>query len=393
MFLVGIYLVSVTTAATAATKARPLCADSSGIFLGLSTDEDAYKSHMGFLDSTDSEDMRQSWTLTHEDHVNPHEGDATPKGPQKSYDGRYLQVLEDSGRTYPPHGEHIEHARDLDKNEVSAFQAPYVTFLLTVTKEGRGVHTLFLRWTGGDTVGGGDSLYVVMYKKGKKGTKTLVTGQQTVKPAVVPIETGIGRYAGCCYDMVTHACPCFSERPSNATCADNFFISTDKASTFGVQCRIGGGAMTIIKHPEWYLYAGQEAGDVMDFDSEPWDVTCEADGSNTRDSGHDFPSWELEPGDHELRIYAREDGTALDGIYVAGPTGSAPTVSKRYSRGDSTFCPKPPFVSGKTVGMVFGGLAILGVVWFSRTSKGSEIFSAVLSKPSMATRYIYVEGV
>jgi hypothetical protein len=26
-----------------------------------------------------------------------------------------------------------------------------------------GVHTLFLRWTGGDTVGGGDSLYATLY--------------------------------------------------------------------------------------------------------------------------------------------------------------------------------------------------------------------------------------
>eukprot|EP00957_Ditylum_brightwellii_P194784 14836780-Ditylum_brightwellii.AAC.1 len=82
--------------------------------------------------------------------------------------------------------------------------------------------------------------------------------------------------------------------------------------------------MDIIQGPKWYLYAGQEMGNVMDFDSEPWDATCEAEGSNTRDSGENFPSWDLEKGDYELRIYAREDGTALDAIYIAGPGAEAP---------------------------------------------------------------------
>jgi len=31
---------------------------------------------------------------------------------------------------------------------------------------------------------------------------------------------------------------------------------------------VGGGAMVIIKSPQWYLFAGQENGDV-NFDSEP----------------------------------------------------------------------------------------------------------------------------
>ena len=76
----------------------------------------------------------------------------------------------------------------------------------------------------------------------------------------------------------------------------------------------------------------------MDFADEPWDATCEANGSNTHDSGHDFPSWYLEEGDYDLRIYAREDGTALDGIYVAGPDSVAPGITSKYNAGDSTLC-------------------------------------------------------
>jgi hypothetical protein len=130
----------------------------------------------------------------------------------------------------------------------------------------------------------------------------------------------------------------------------------------------------------------------MDFDSEPWDVTCEADGSNTRDSSHDFPSWELDSGIYELRIYAREDGTALDAIYVAGPTGKAPAVSQRYSAGDSTICPHQP-VAGKIVGYSILGFAVVFLAWFTSTSRGKAIMGTVLTNPRNAVRYVYVEGV
>ena len=68
-----------------------------------------------------------------------------------------------------------------------------------------------------------------------------------------------------------------------------------------------------VQAPLWYLFAGQEYGNVMgapraqplapghgplttvlratspaDFDSEPWDMTCEAAGIGTADSGKDF---------------------------------------------------------------------------------------------------------
>jgi len=386
ILLVGIgFLVD----SSAAQKQKALCSDDQGVFLGLATDVDAYSTTQGVKgnkeNGNDGDNDPQSWVLTKENNSNPHEGrDAT--GPQHSYEGHYLQVLPDSGRSYPGRGEHLQHAKELDGN------SPYVTFLMKVTREGEGIHTLFLRWTGGDTVGGGDSLYVVMNKKERNDKRILVRGQQTVKPSVVPIDAGMSRFAGCCYDMVTHDCPCFAERPSNATCPTNRFIDRERAGNFGAQCRVGGGAMTIVKAPEWYLFAGQEAGDVMDFDSEPWDVTCEADGSNTRDSGHDFPSWVLEKGQYELRIYAREDGTALDGIYVAGPKGRAPTVSRRYSQGDSTICVRPPVATGKIIGFTFAGIAAVLIVWFASSNPGKEILSTVLSKPAAAVRYVYVDN-
>ena len=192
--------------------------------------------------------------------------------------------------------------------------------------------------------------------------------------------------------QVTHACPCFADKPDNATCPDQRFIDRARASTFGVQCPLGGGAMVIVRDPEWYLFAGQEAGDVMDFDSEPWDATCEAMGSNTRDSGHDFPSWMLDRGDYELRVYAREDGTALDAVYVAGPTGQAPAVGRRYSRGDSTLCGSQPAPIGSILAYSSLGLIVLGLVLASRTHRGREVMGSILSKPGEAVRYVYVEG-
>lgn len=193
---------------------------------------------------------------------------------------------------------------------------------------------------------------------------------------------------------MTHACPCFADKPDNATCADGRFIDRADASAFGVQCIVGGGEMTIVKAPEWYLFAGQEEGDVMDFDSEPWDVTCEAMGSNTRDSGHDFPSWVLEEaGDYELRIYAREDGTALDGIYVAGPNSSAPSVSKRYSKGDSTICPEASSWSWSSVSFASAGLVVLGgLVYAARTRQGRAFLGSVSLNTAEAVRYVYVDS-
>lgn len=383
--LLGICFLVSSTTTFAAQQQKALCADGAGVFLGLATDKDAYITVKGSPGDGDGKEA-QDWQLTDEPRIDPMSGDK-PKGPQHSYDGRFLQVLPDSGRSYPPRGGHLEHASDLDKKDN---RSPYVSFLLRVKKGGEGIHTAFVRWTGGDTVGGGDSFYVVLYKREKKNQLKLVRGQETVKPAVIPIDAGMSKFEGCCYDMVTHACPCFDEQPANTTCPN--WIERSRATTFGVQCRLGGGAMVIVRDPEWYLFAGQEAGDVMDFDSEPWDTTCEAMGSNTRDSGHDFPSWYLDKGDYELRLYAREDGTALDGVYIAGPTAQAPIVTTRYSKGDSTICVKPPIGIGTIVSYASIGIIVVVLAWFANTNRGREVLGSVLNKPAQAVRYVYVES-
>jgi len=215
----------------------------------------------------------------------------------------------------------------------------------------------------------------------ERGTRVFVSGEQTIRPVVVPINDGVGIYAGCCYDHVTHACPCIKEIPaggnSSTVCpeGEHSFVTSDRAESFGVQCALGQGDMEIVHGPKWYLFAGQEAGDVMDFDSEPWDTTCEAEGSNTRDSGHDFPMWKLDKGEYELRIYAREDGTALDGIYVVGPDGEAPGIEHRYTKGDSTLCEKSSFAAAKTAGFSFFVVVAVGglVAFVLYTEQGRSV--------------------
>ena len=198
-------------------NSKELCVDDHGVFIGLATDEDAYTSISGSV-GTEVDSIPQSWILT-----STTDGD----GPKNSYDGQFLQVLPDSGRTYPTskstggsgsggggHG-HGGHDALTDPNSLEG-DSPYVSFQFKVTKDkkgnngggGEGIHTLFIRWTGGDTVGGGDSFFVVLYKlpKNKRKSKELIHGQQTVKPAVVPIDAGMSKYAGCCYDMVRFLC-------------------------------------------------------------------------------------------------------------------------------------------------------------------------------------------
>ena len=63
----------------------------------------------------------------------------------------------------------------------------------------------------------------------------------------------------------------------------------------------------------------QNYGNVMDFDSEPWDATCEAEGVGTADNGLDRAEWQLDVGDYSLRMYAREDGTAVDALILTTP--------------------------------------------------------------------------
>jgi len=369
-------------------QSKQICSDSNGIYLALAIDTDSYTSVPGA--------EQKPWNHTHPDHQwnstghhdrdshhnghheHPHgaERDPSPQqwsltgegdrgdGPVNSIGGSFLQVLPDTGRRYPGnHGSHITSADELDGD------SPYLSFWIRVEKERAGWHTLFVRWTGGDDIGGGDSFYVVM--KNKDGS--VVTGQRTLKPAVVPIDSESESYVGCCYDETTHACPCYHEIPDEDTCPLMDFISKERAVFWKKDCSVGKGAMDIIDHPEWYLYSGQEDGNVMDFKDEPWDATCEANGSSTADSGHDYPEWNLAKGEYELRIYAREDGTALDGIYLAGPDGVAPSITHEYAPGDSTLCKKDG-TGWKVAGIVVGVLGMAGLVaFFMVTDQGQEV--------------------
>jgi len=203
----------------------------------------------------------------------------------------------------------------------------------------------------------------------------VVAGQRTVKPSTVPIDSTLITYAGCCYNEVTHACPCHRSKPTDEVCPERDFLPVERAVHFDKHCIVGEGMMDIIKAPQWYLFSGQEDGNVMDFEEEPWDTTCEANGSDTADTGHDFPSWNLEKGEYELRVYAREDGTAFDGIYIAGPDGVAPGITHTYNTGDSTFCPSATVGILKSIGLfllvgvVVGGLG----VFLTITEQGQEV--------------------
>lgn len=114
------------------------------------------------------------------------------------------------------------------------------------------------------------------------------------------------------------------------------FVDVQNAVRFGIQCPAGRGEVESVPAPIWYEFAG---GNVLDFDEVPWDATCEAEGTGTADSGADFAQWQLEVGDYELRFYPREDGTAFEAFYLAGPDASAPASSFRLSLGNSTVCP------------------------------------------------------
>lgn len=346
-------------------SSKLLCADPKiFVLVGLAADAEAYTSIQGkTLPAKDDkpESNPQQWKLVDESNT----------GPSHSLTGKYLQVLPDEGRTYPGRHEVLKDLNQLENN------SPYVSFHLKPLEDGW--HTLFLRWTGGDTVGGGDSMFVSLrLVKGRKNFAT-VAGRRTLKPKLVPIDSVLKNFAGCCYDMETHACPCITEQPSNHTCP--FFQPREKAAEFGAQCSVGPGVMEFVDKPSWYLFAGQEVGNVMDFSAEPWDATCEAEGSNTADSGRDFATWDLKAGsEYELRVFAREDGTALDAIYLAGPSGAAPGLLQKYNVGDSTFCEKFPnnerssfSVMMRVIGFLFAGAVVISAALFAlgRTEQGA----------------------
>ena len=198
--------------------------------------------------------------------------------------------------------------------------------------------------------------------------------------------------------METHACPCYEKEEDAAVCT--YFSEKDNtthslwqprasASKFGAKCPVGAGAMTVISAPKWYLFAGQEKGNVEDFDAEPWDATCEAEGDNTADSGRDFATWDLSAGrDYDLNVFVREDGTALDAIYIAGPGGEAPNYMKRYTYGDSTIClPSKKSSSNKAPKFfmytaVVAGFSIILALFVTKTAVGSRLLHQVTGRGS-----------
>ena len=126
------------------------CADSRGRIIGLAADE-----HYIVRPPTEAP-LNEAWTKK--------TNDAPPCS--NSFVGTYLQVLPDDRDTYH------------NINGPESFTMTGLAFRLRVVQPG--VHTLFLRWTGGDTVGGGDSLYAVLYDSAP--TPTIVAGLPTFKP-------------------------------------------------------------------------------------------------------------------------------------------------------------------------------------------------------------------
>lgn len=99
-----------------------------------------------------------------------------------------LSWIQDISRSYPAHSTFLTSPEQLEG------VSPAVTF--TIRAEKSGTHLLFLRWTGGDNFGGGDSLYVAL--KDKK-TNKYVSGAETIKPAVEAIDGPLSNFGGCCY--------------------------------------------------------------------------------------------------------------------------------------------------------------------------------------------------
>ena len=95
------------------------------------------------LDGGGSGGNPERWTVINE---------VAGEGPQNSFTGSYMQVLPDDSDDYN------------DIYGPGSFTMTGLDFAFDVTTEG--LYTLWLRWTAGDTVGGGDSLYAVVRKDG-----------------------------------------------------------------------------------------------------------------------------------------------------------------------------------------------------------------------------------
>ena len=287
----------------------------------------------------------QVWTLV--DEAKPPPGGAVVH----SFTGKYLQVLPDNGDNY---------------NEVHSYESFVWTALeFRLKVPAADTYTLFVRWSGGDTGGAGDSMYATMANadgsvvRGRVDihlfcdcvasmtwsslvVSTQVRGVPTWRDQKVGIGDTPGMFSGCCYSMTTHACPCYTEDAATAEAActadEGYWQTTADAVGFGATCAVDTMEEIV---PEWYEFAGKDSedyGNVMDFDSPQWwDVTCEAQGTGPADSGQHAAVWQLAAGSYVLKIYPREDGTALDAIYLAPPGAQNPS-SVVLAPGESSIC-------------------------------------------------------
>merc|ERR1719424_2762185 len=278
------------------------CAGPTGAIIGLTSDN-TYNVRL----PPDAPANPEKWTRV--DHSSPPAGQAAIEG---SFSGSYMQVLPDDRDSY--HAIHGE----------GSFTMTGLEYVVDVAQAGK--HTLYLRWSAGDDKGAGDSLYVVMREY---ATDHIVPGEDTLKPTMVDIDAVAGQFAGCCYDHSTHACTCFAAEQDCESCQP-----TERAAHWA-QCAAGAGQMDAVTSPLWYLFSGKADPLATDFETEPWDATCEAQGTGTRDTGLDFAAWTLPVGRFRFVIYPREDGTAVDAFYLAGP-GVQPPNSLRLTAGAST---------------------------------------------------------
>ena len=335
------------------------CAGPTGALIGLTSDQ-TYNVRLP-LDAPANE---EKWTQVAFN--SPPAGTAPITG---SFTGSYMQVLPDDRDSYHQlHGE-------------GSFTMTGLEYVIDIATAGK--HTLYLRWSAGDDRGAGDSLYVVMREY---ATDHIVPGPDTLKPSRVQIDAVPGQFAGCCWSNITHSCLCSATE--DLACYE--WYPTARAAHWA-ECSSGPGMMDAVSDPLWYLFAGQDdpaarqaemgakklEDSTMDFSSEPWDATCEAAGTGSRDtcaashsqvsparvfpqtphtakfqppkpqqtpnlsvsptlepptktfargSGLDFAAWELAAARYRLVIYPREDGTAVDAFYLAGPGVSPPNT-------------------------------------------------------------------
>ena len=301
------------SAAVQPTDQPVLCPNGGGAIIGLASDNAYYVRPPADGGAGNSE----RWVLVTE-------GAGTPRN---SFTGQFMQVMPDDGDSYH------------DIYGAGSFTMTGLDFAFDVLETT--TYTLFLRWTGGDTRGAGDSLYAVVRKH---GTDELMPGPDTFKPKRVAIDAMPGEFTGCCYNRVSHACPCYTPDMNSSACIGSF-VGIEQTSRWHPTCADSHGAMEGVSDPRWYLFAGQSEstdaeGSQMDFDAEPWDASCEAVATATKDTGQDFARWTLEPGRYHMVFYPREDGTALDAFHLVPSGGSPPTPSAALAAGATTLsCP------------------------------------------------------